>query len=249
MNIKVLIVDDEPDNRSVLCTLLREFCPDVVVCGEASNIDTAYELIVQHKPHAVFLDIQMPGGNGFALLKKFTEVPFDVVFLTSYDQYAIEAIRFSALDYLLKPIEVEQLKNAVAAIARSINKRQSYQRQIINVIRHLESKGMERKLAFHHNDMVVFLPPGEIMFLEAERNYTVIKTTKGERYSSSKNLGEYEELFSSDPQFFRISKSCIVNLDHVISYSKGEPCMLFINDSSFEISRRKKTELIERMRK
>lgn len=249
MQLKVLLVDDEAGSRSVLSTLLNEFCPNVSICGEASNIDAAYELILKHKPQAIFLDIQMPGGNGFALLKKFTEIPFDVVFLTSYDQYAIEAIRFSALDYLLKPIEVELLKNAVAALERSALKKQAYSRQIINVIKHLENKGLQKKVAFHHNDMVVFVPLEDIAYLCGERNYTTIITGKKEKYISSKNLGEYEEMFSNYPQFFRISKSCIVNLNHVSSYSKGDPCLLFIGNESFEISRRKKQELIEKLRK
>lgn len=249
MQLKVLLVDDEADSRSVLKTLLTEFCPQVTVCGEASNIDTAYELILHHKPQAVFLDIQMPGGNGFALLKKFTEIPFDVVFLTSYDHYAIEAIRFSALDYLLKPIEVEQLKIAVAALERSVQKKQSYSRQVVNVIRHLESNGLEKKVVVHHNDMVVFVPIDEISYLCGERNYTVIRTVKDEKYTSSKNLGEYEEMFSNYTQFYRIGKNCIANLNHVSSYSKGDPCLLFIGNESFEISRRKKQGVIERLRK
>src|SRR4051812_9135626 len=100
MKLTALIVDDEADSRSVLCSLLKEFCPSVSICGQASGIESAYEMIIEHKPHVVFLDIQMPGGNGFSLLKKFLEVPFEVIFVTSYDEYALEAIKFSALDYL-----------------------------------------------------------------------------------------------------------------------------------------------------
>lgn len=249
MQLKVLLVDDEADSRSVLSTLLKKFCPGVHICGEASNIDSAYELIIRHKPQAVFLDIHMPGGNGFTLLKKFTEIPFDVVFLTSYDQYAIEAIRFSALDYLLKPVEIDQLKAAVATLEHSAGKKQAYSRQVVNVIAHMESKGLEKKIVLHHNDIVVFVPLDDICHLSGERNYTVIQTRKGEKYTSSKNLGVYEEMLGNYPQFFRISKNCLVNLNHAGSYSKGDPCLLFVGNDSFEISRRKKQELIEKLRR
>jgi two-component system LytT family response regulator len=250
MELKALIVDDEADSRSVLSKLIDTFCPGISICGEAGSAQQAYEMVVATKPNAVFLDIHMPGGDGFSFLKKFNEIPFDVIFVTSYDKYAIEAIRFSALDYLLKPVEVERLQAAAEMLKKSLVKKQGYHRQIVNLITHLENKGIEKKIAVHQNDLVSFIPLGEIIYMEGERNYTNIHTMDGAKYVSSKNLGEFEEILEGYPQFFRISKSCIANLNHVSSYSKGETCMLFLaGKNGFEISRRKKQELIERLKK
>ncbi|MCW3071337.1 MAG: two component transcriptional regulator, LytTR family [Bacteroidetes bacterium] len=250
MEIKALVVDDEHDSRSVLSSLISGFCPKIRICAEAGGAQPAYDMVLKHKPDVVFLDIQMPGGNGFSFLKKFDEVPFEVIFVTSYDKYAIEAIRFSALDYLLKPVEVERLILSAQRLEQSLLKKQRSHRQVVNLITHMENKGIEKKMALHHNDLVSFIPLGEIAYLEGERNYTLIHTLDHSRYTSSRNLGEFEEMLESYPQFFRISKSCIVNLNHVSSYSKGEPCMLFIAGmNGFEISRRRKQELIERLKK
>jgi len=248
MELKAIIVDDEPDSRSVLRKLLKQFCPEVRVCAEAGHPESAYEMAVRYQPHIVFLDIQMPGGNGFALLKRFIEVPFEVIFVTSYDQYALEAIRFSALDYLLKPIEYEYLQQSVKKVREKWLRREPHQLQIVNFIAHLEDGAVEKKVAVHNNDTVKLLPLAEITHLQGERNYTVLYTIKGDKFTSSKNLGEFEDMLRNYPQFLRIHKSYIANLNHVTGYSKGEPCILTIAELwDFEISRRKKQEVLERL--
>src|SRR5438309_1656858 len=118
--MKAIIVDDEEKSRKVLRNLLEKFCPEVNVCAEADGVERAAKFIADMKPALVFLDIQMPTGNGFDLLKKYEELPFEVIFVTSYDEYAINAIKFSALDYLMKPVEVADLKNAVAKAIKKI---------------------------------------------------------------------------------------------------------------------------------
>lgn len=250
MTIRALIVDDEPDGRSVIKKLLEKFCPLITIVGEAGNVNDAYEMVIDRKPQVVFLDIQMPGETGFGLLKRFREIPFEVIFVTSYDRYAIEAIKFSALDYLLKPIVVSELQNAIVRLETIITSEILRQEQLVNVIIHMENPDIEKKVAVHINDTVKLLPLGEITHLLGERNYTSIFTKDGKKYASSKNLGEFEDMLESYGQFLRIGKSCIANLNHVSNYSKGEPCMLFIADKwSFEISRRKKQEVLERLRK
>jgi two-component system LytT family response regulator len=243
---KSLIVDDESNSRDVLKVLLQKFCPVVKVIGEAENVDEAYKKIVDLKPEVVFLDIQMPGGNGFSLLKRFTEIPFQVIFITSYDKYAIEAIRFSALYYLMKPIEVAHLVEAV----EKLEAKESQQKQLLNLMYNEEASGVEKRIAVHNNDTVVFLPLNVVVYLEGEDTYTAIQTVQEKKFVSSKNLGKFEEILEAFPQFLRISKSCIVNLNHVSYYSKGEPCFITLSSKySFEISRRKKQEFLERMQK
>jgi two-component system LytT family response regulator len=247
--IKALIVDDETDGRNVLKKLLESFCPEIEVIAEASNIQQAYELIHDTNPEVVFLDIQMPGGNGFELLKKLVNISFEVVFVTSYDQYAIEAIKFSALDYLLKPIEVQELRKAVDRINLVIDKKNSRQLQFVNVIDYVENRSIDKKIIVHHHDKVILLALSDITHMEGERNYTLIYTADKSKYTSSKNLGEFEEMLENYPMFFRIGKSCICNLNHISNYTKGEPCIVNIaNHFQIEISRRKKQEFLQKMK-
>jgi two-component system LytT family response regulator len=250
MELTALIVDDEEDSRSVIRKLLKSFCPQVKVVGEASNITSAYEMILQLSPEVVFLDIQMPGGNGFSLLKKFTKIPFETIFVTSYDKYAIEAIKLSALHYLMKPVEVDDLIEAVERLENTVMQKDLRQEQMINVIFNMDSKELEKRMAVHFNDRVKLLLLSDITHMEGERNYTTIHTVQNEKYNSAKNLGEFEEMLEESPQFFRIGKGCIINLNHVKAYTKGEPCTITLSgDLSFEISRRKKQAFLERFKK
>lgn len=246
MEITALIIDDEADNRSVLRNLLKMFCPQVKVKAEAENIDEAYRLALEHQPDVVFLDIQMPGGNGFSLLKKFDEVLFDVVFVSGYDQYALEAIQLSALHYLMKPVEVMDLQEAVKRITQSKRSKDTML-QLANAEYNLNA--VEKKMAVHDNNQVVFLSLNQITHIEGDGRYSVLYA-QDKKYTSSRNLGEYEQMLKNNQQFFRISKSCMINLNYITRYSKGEPCMLTINnDYVYEISRRKKQELLEKMKR
>ncbi|HLP11621.1 MAG TPA: LytTR family DNA-binding domain-containing protein [Flavobacteriales bacterium] len=250
MEIKAILIDDEADSRSVLGKLLASFCPDVKILGEATNVEQAYEKINELKPELIFLDIQMPGGDGFSLLKKFKEIPFDVIFVTSYDQYAIEAIKFSALDYLMKPVEVSDLQTAVKKVQEKKAKKELRNQQLQNLTHNLESSGLEKRLTVHYGDSVKLLSLADIAYFEAERNYTNIFTTKKEKFNSSKNLGEYAEMLEPYTEFLRVNKGCLVNINSINSYSKGEPCIITLNGGqTFEISRRKKQEFLERMKK
>lgn len=247
MSIQAVLIDDEEDGRNVLRTLLEKFCPEISICGEAGNVQQAYEVVKLTKPEVIFLDIQMPGGSGFNLLKKLGDIPFEVIFVTSYDKYAIEAIKFSALDYLLKPIAVEELIIAVEKLTKSLRKKHTKQLQFTNAINQIENREIEKKLAVHHNEKVFLIALSDVTHMEGERNYTVIHTGNA-KYTSSKNLGEFEDMLEVYSNFMRISKSCLVNLNHVSSYTKGAICVLTISeDCQFEISRRKKQEFLDRI--
>jgi two-component system LytT family response regulator len=250
MEFTALIVDDEADSRSVLRKLLKTFCPQVKVVGEAPSSAKAYEMVLELKPEAVFLDIQMPGGNGFSLLKKFSKIPFETIFVTSYDKYAIEAIKLSALHYLMKPVEVDDLIDAVQRLENNLMKKESRQEQLINVIFNMDGGVLEKRIAVHFNDRVKLLLLSDITHLEGERNYTTIHTIQNEKYNTAKNLGEFEEMLTENAQFFRIGKGCIVNLNHIKGYTKGEPCVITLaGDLNFEISRRKKQDFLDRFKK
>lgn len=247
--IKVVLVDDERNSREVLTKLLSKNHPEIEIIGEASNVEEAYHLCIELKPQLVFLDIQMPRANGFNLLKKIDEVPFEVIFVTSYDHYAITAIKFSALDYLLKPIELNDLKNAIAKAIKSITNRIKPQTQIINLLHNLESDITNRKFAVHSGEKVKILSAQSVVFIEGDGRYCHLTMQNDEVYTTPKNLKDFEDYFGLKSTFIRISKTFLINATHIKEYSKGEPFIIkMINDSVFEVARRKKPEVLNRLR-
>lgn len=243
--IRSILVDDEQHCREVLRNLLNTYFPSIEVVGEADSVERAYELITATEPQLVFLDIQMPRQSGFSLLKKFDEVPFEIIFVTSFDRYAINAIKFSALDYLLKPVMVKDLEEAVLKASRTIEKRSGPGIQVINLLKSIHDDS-NRKIAVHARDHVKLLNPADILYIEADGRYCFVTTANNERYSTAKLLKEFEEWFGETSDFVRIHKSILVNCRHIQAYSKGEPCTITMtNLRSFEIARRKKTEILE----
>lgn len=249
MNINALLVDDEASSRNVLKQLLVKFCPDVTVCGEADNTESAHKLLLEKKPQLLFLDVHMPSGNGFSLLRKFSKIDFEVVFVTSFDQFAIEAIKFNALDYLLKPVEVVDLMAAVRKTIKRIDEKQFSSPLVVNLLANLGQEPEEKKIPLHTANNVRFVSIGDIVFFEANGNYTAIETHEGEKFISSKNLKEFEEMLEGEAQFIRVNKSVIVNIKRIASYSKTEPYILTLGkDKEVEISRRKRNEVFERIK-
>ena len=247
--IKALLVDDEASSRNVLKQLLLNFCPEITICGEASSAEVAYTLIQIEQPQLVFLDIQMPNGNGFSLLRKFEKIDFDVVFVTGFDQFAIEAIKFNALDYLLKPVEVNELKKAVKKSLHRIQEKQSSTSLVINLLSNLNHAAEEKKIPLHTSNQVRFVSLGEILYFEANGNYSEIETLSKERFISSKNLKEFEDMLEGVNQFVRINRSVILNTSKIKAYNKSEPFIItLINGKEFEISRRKRNEVLERIK-
>jgi len=248
--ITAIIVDDEKNGREVLSTLLKNFFPEVELLGEAEEVESAYKLINAKHPQLVFLDIQMPRQSGFSLLKKYEEIPFAVVFVTGFDQYAINAIKFSALDYLLKPVEVNDLREAITKARKSILHKTNSNVQFINLLKSIDSETKERKVAVHVGDNVKLISESNIISIESDGSYCIITTTTKEKYTTSKYLKDFEEFLGNDSDIIRIHKSCMINVRHIKEYSKGEPCIIeMINGQTFEIARRKKSEILERLKK
>ena len=247
--LKGIVIDDEKNGRDVIKSLVNTYCAEVDIVAEAGNITDAFAEINTWQPDFVLLDIQMPGGNGFELLKKFDKIHFDIIFITSYDKYAINAFKFSAVDYLLKPVEIDDLVNAIDKIKqkRAVNDREIYDKYS-NFLNNVSSDDKLKNIALQKGDKVYYLKLSDLLFLEAESNYTRLVTKNGETFIQSKTLKYYEDLFQESPLFFRISRSHIVNMSYIKSYSKSEPCIVtLLNDHEIEISRRKKTELISLM--
>jgi two-component system, LytTR family, response regulator len=247
--LRALIVDDERSSREVLKQLLIDFCPEIEIIGEVSSAQLAYEFVLQTQTDLVFLDIQMPTGNGFTLLQKFEVLPFDVIFVTSFDQYAISAIKLSALDYLLKPIAINLLKDAVIKALRTNELKSNKHPQMINLLQLVNPEVIEKKIALHHHDNVKLVKLSEVIYIEGNINYTDITVISGEKYSSSKTLKEFEEYLSPFNFFIRIHKTAIININHISKYSKGDPFIIVMqNKKEFEASRRRKHEVLEKLK-
>ncbi len=248
--LKCILIDDEPSGRIVLKELLTKYCPGVQIADEAASVTEAYEKISSLQPDFIFLDIQMPGGNGFDLLKKFDEINFDTIFVTSYDKYAITAIKFSALDYLLKPVDISDLVSSVEKVKSRKNSAGHPGNLVVNLLNNIDDTVNEKKLAIHHTDKVKFLKLSDIVCFEAANNYTCIFTADDQKYTAPRVLKDFEDFLPEQKNFIRLNKGVIVNVTYIQHYSKGEPCVISLkNKQEYEISRRRKIELKEVLQK
>jgi len=242
MNIKALIVDDEEGARNVLKSLIQKYVPEIGELEMVSNATDAFFKIKEFQPDLLFLDIQMPFLNGFDLLGKIDNINFDIIFTTAFNQYAIKAIRFSALDYLLKPIDIAELKSAVDRHLSRRNASQHPASQYQNLLMNLSIKKNDQfSLAVGGSQGVKFFQVNEIIRLEGDRNYTNFIFTGGRTYLSSKTLKEYEEILI-EKGFIRIHKSHLVNGSFVVSVT-NEGVMHLKDNSKLEISRRRLAEI------
>jgi two-component system LytT family response regulator len=240
--IKALIIDDEVAARTSLEAMLKRYAPEITSLELIGNATDGYFKIKEQQPDLVFLDIQMPFLSGFDLLNKIENINFDIIFTTAYNQYAIQAIRFSALDYLLKPIDVEELKNAMQRFAQRRESASQTNQQYKNLVQNLSAKTTEEfKLAINGAQGMQFFSVNEIVRLEGDRNYTHFHLTNKRKLLSSKTLKEYEEILS-DKGFIRCHKSHLVNRNFVKAVSQ-ENFLLLTDESEVEVSRRRVTEV------
>lgn len=244
--VTALLVDDEKHNIVMLHALLKENCPEIKVLDFANNADSAFEKINTLKPQLVFLDIKMPHKSGFDLLRMFTEINFEVIFVSAFNEYAITAFEFNALGYILKPIDYASLQKTVKKATSIIKAFSSVNNEISQFVKTLENTGDRiNKISVHHNDKVVFINIKDFVFIEGKTDFCEITLVDGSRYTSTKELKKFENLLQELGSFVRINKSIIVNVDCIKSYTKGDICSLITNAGKvFEVSRRKKTDVI-----
>lgn len=248
MAIKALIVDDELNNRENLHALLGQYCKDVEVIGLANSVDSAFAIIKSEKPDLVFLDIRMPEKDGFKLLESLSEITFEVIIVTAYNQYAIRAIKFCAVDYLLKPIDIIDLTKAVDQVARRINEKQENER-LKQLISHMHLKDAPLKIGLASQNKVDFVEISTIIRCEADNNYTHVFLGKQQKMTISKTLKEFEDLLK-DHGFIRIHQSHLVNALHIRSYQKSDGGYIQMNDGSIiPVSRARKNEILALIRK
>ena len=229
--LKAIIVEDEEIGRESLKNYLNSYCKDVEICGEGANIKEGEALIRQHQPDIVFLDIEMPFGNGFDLLEKLDEINFEVVFITAYSNYAIKALNLSAAYYILKPIDIDELIAAVDKIkSNNENQKGIHSTQILaENIKSINNR--EQKIVLPQMDGFEVVKIKHIIRAEAADNYTILYLEDGKKYTLSKTLKHYEELLS-DFGFLRSHKSHLINLEQVAKYKKGKVGVASMSDGS-----------------
>ena len=241
-----MIIDDEVMSLQTLAVLLARHCPDVRVMGMYQRPLEALEVLRAGSPDVVFLDIEMPGLNGFDLLEALDTIDFDVVFTTAYDEYALRAFKVSAMDYLLKPVEEEELIAAVDKLRKKQEHRISRQHMEL-LMTNLNSKDNFPKLAIPSLEGLEFVNVEDILHCEADKNYTTIHTVQGEQFVFSKTLKEIEKLLP-EHAFFRTHQSHLINLRHVKKYLRGAGGEIVMNNGvHIRVAKARKDALMERI--
>jgi len=242
--MKAIIVEDEKKGQEILSSLILKYCTDVEIVGVADNAEDAYLLINKAKPDVVFLDIEMPKGNGFYLLEKFDNINFQIIFTTAYDNYAIKAIKYHALDYLLKPIDIDELKQAVENVKKALLKPDNTKYIDFLATRKLD---FENRLGLPVKDGILYIQVADIIRIESDGSYSTIYLTESQKHVVSKNLKEYEDVLPVK-EFFRVHKSHLINIKKVKKYVRQDGYFVEMEDGSqVEIARRKKDEFLQTM--
>jgi two-component system, LytTR family, response regulator len=246
--LRTIIVDDEPSALNVLAILLKRHCTDdVVIVGSSTSPSAGKMLIEEMQPDLVFMDIEMPGISGIDLVREFVDPAFRVVFVTAYDAYAIEAFRVSAIDYLLKPIAVEDVIRTVEKVKHDIRKKDSPMieqlKQLERAMRH-QTKEQDKKIGVAMADKIVFLNIPEILYCEAQGAYTHIHLHAGRKLTASKTLGDFESQLATH-SFFRIHHSYLINLNRVCEFQRFDGGYVMMEDNvRLEVSTRKRKEFL-----
>ena len=244
--INTILIDDEPKNIKVLKGMLQEFCPQVHLTGEADNSRSGKKLILEKKPELVFLDIEMPYGNGFDLLNELMPIDFEVVFVTAFDKYMLQALKYSALDFLLKPVNIEELKNAVKNAEVRIRKNSINQQLQVLLENFKKPDPGLKKIAVPSADGFDFILISDILRCEAQGAYTKIYINNSRQVLVSRPLKDYEALLPEN-LFFRIHSSHLINLNYVKKYNRGRGGLVELDDGSvIEVAARRKDDFLKR---
>lgn len=241
MKLQAIIVEDEETSREILKKYLDKYCPNVEVIGEASNINDALEIIRHTSLDLVFLDVEMPYGNAFDLLDKVGDRSFETIFVTAYNQYAIEALNAHASYYLMKPLSIDDLIKAVDYVWDIKQKEEALQNQVLIP---KSIKNIDGKITIPQQDGFEVLSNSDILYCKADDNYTEIYLKNNKRKVVSKTLKYFEEALSN-LGFARVHKSYLVNVNHVVKYVKGKGgSVILSNGSEVMVSASKKAELL-----
>lgn len=247
--LKTLIVDDELDAVDFISSIISEYCPALEVVARAYNVVQAADAINHTRPDLLFLDVEMPNGTGFDLLTRFPDKDFDVIFITAFNHYAIKAIRFSAIDYILKPININEFIEAVGKVVKKRQERSSKGNEGLQVLMENLRSALPSRLAIPTADGMEYLNPKDVIRIEADRSYTWFYLNGGRKILVSKHLKEFQELLG-DRYFFRSHNSYLVNLKYVKKFIRRDGGFIEMNDGAMiPLSRNRKDIFLAQMAK
>ena len=247
--LKAIIVDDEKISRDILSDYILKYCPDIEICAQCDSVKTGLAAIEKYQPDILFLDVEMPKGNGFDLLEQVKEITFETIFVTAFDNYAIQALNYSAAYYILKPVSIDELIVAVDKIkAQKLKKVSGIQTKVL--LENIKTKTIaQHKIVLPLQDGFEVVSLKDIVHCEAHDNFTDFYFVSNQKMMICRTLKFYEELLS-DSGFMRVHKSHIINLDHVVKYKKGKGGQLVMsNGAVIDVSPNKKDELMEQFEK
>ena len=248
--IKAVIIEDEKKSAEVLSQLLQKNCPDISILGKAENVKEGIDLVSKLHPELIFLDVMMPDGSGFDVLEKLSDLKFEVIFTTATDKFAVKAIKYSALDYLLKPIDAGELKNAVQKVIdrkkSSSGTNEENLRSLLENVRQNESQFSKITLPTGHAYEVVLIK--DIIRCEANDNYTHVYLAGGKKFLVSGTLKHYEDLLPAS-DFIRVHHSHLINMNHMLRFLKEDGGYAVMSDGSkVEVSRRKREDFLNKLK-
>jgi len=247
--IRSVLIDDERNALEMMEWLLKTYCPQVEIVAMCDSSVQGIEAINKHRPDLVFLDIEMPNLNGFDLLEQFDKPFFDVVFCTAYDQFALKAFRYSALNYLLKPVDPFELKSTVERIEEKKSSISKEQLSLLLQTMQQPAKTTPQRIALTTGDGLVFVPTTDIIYCEAESNYTNVVLSGGKKVLVSKVLKDIDEVLSG-PDFYRVHSSFLININRIKKLIRGDGGYIIMdNDATVNISRSKRQDFMERFEK
>ncbi|MEQ1675590.1 MAG: LytTR family DNA-binding domain-containing protein [Chitinophagaceae bacterium] len=243
--IRCVLIDDESNSLEMMEWLLKTYCPQVKIEAMCNAAAKGIEAINKYKPDLVFLDIEMPHMNGFDMLEQFDKLSFDVVFCTAYDQFAIRAFKYSALNYLLKPVDPEDLKETIRRIEEKKTAPSKEQIELLFQNIRQTVKPTAQRIALTTGDGMIFVPTQDILYCQAESNYTNVVLAGGKKIMVSKVLKDIDEALAG-PDFFRIHNSFLVNLNHISKFVRGDGGYVIMEDgTTVSISRSRRQEFME----
>jgi two-component system LytT family response regulator len=241
--IKAILVDDEPDNIKTLQLLIGKYCPDVIVEAVYTDPKAALRALPKTAYDLLLLDVEMPGMTGFELLHKLAKHPEGIIFVTAHSTYAVKAFKFNAIDYLLKPVDTDDLKSAIEKYKNSRGTTDRHMiKELLANMEHL-SKPVLQKLAVPTQEGVELIATDDIIYLKADRNYTQIKRKDNKDLIVAKTLGDFEEILQA-PRFMRVNKQYIINLDKIARYIRTTNNAVMTDNTEIQVSRTRKDEFL-----
>jgi len=247
--LRTLVIDDEPNARQVVKNIVELYCHDAEVVGEAINVADGIKKINNLKPDLVLLDIRMPDGTGFDLLRKIKNLNFHFIFITAYEQYAIQAIKQSALDYILKPINTNELVSALEKVHLTRLKESDQQSKLSVFSYNLDNETDNKRLILNTQDSIYMVHVSDIISCKADKNYTEVNIQNKQKLVISKTLKDFEKMLTGSG-FFRTHQSHLVNIKYISHYEKGLGGTIIMEDSSrIPVSSRKKDAFLQLMTK